>query len=64
MKLPCGSRCGVHVAAAIAILAGLATAHGEPLVTSSSPRPLGKGSVVVLRPAAATRETPPKGVIC
>jgi len=58
MKLPCGSRSGVHVAAAIAILAGLATARGEPLITSSSPRPLGKGSVVVLRPAAASGETP------
>jgi hypothetical protein len=42
----------------IVILVSLAPARGEPLVTASTPRPLGKGSVVVLRPSAAARETP------
>ena len=45
-------------AVVIALLVHLAPARGEPLVTASPPRPLGKGSIVVLRSSAAVRETP------
>lgn len=45
-------------AAIVAIFAGPATALGEPLATPLRPRPLGKGSVVVLRPSVASRKAP------
>ena len=53
MKRAGGSLSGMCVASAIVMLAGLTTARGEPAMTSSPPQPLGKGSVVVLRPPAS-----------
>lgn len=44
---------------AVAVLAVPALVRGEPLVTATPPRPLGKGSVVVLRHPASSHETQP-----
>ncbi len=51
---------GICLAAtAVAVLGVPVPARGEPLVTATPPQPLGKGSVVVLRQAAAAHETQP-----